>query len=103
MPRTKGAAKKTAAKPKKAVPQAPPEHYFVLADGRVLKDYKELADIMDDLADNVYLHHVNKERNDFAKWIEDIFQDKELAERLRKASGKHNVQLIIYRHILGRQ
>jgi len=97
------AAKKTAAKPKKkGIPQAPAEHFFVLVDGRVLRDYKELADLLEDMADHVYGHHVNNERNDFANWIGDVFSEKDLAEKVRKASGKHHAQVIIYRHILER-
>jgi hypothetical protein len=98
-------AKKSAANQagsKSALPQAPPEHYFILADGRVLKDLKELADVLNDLADHIYRHHVNEQKNDFARWTEDIFKEAELAERMRKASNKHNTQLVIYRHILDR-
>lgn len=93
---------KSAVAKKSGIPQAPTDHYFVLVDGRTLKDVKELADALDSMADHVWEHHVNWERNDFARWIEDIFQDGELADRLRKAQGKHHSQIILYRHILER-
>jgi hypothetical protein len=101
---------KTAKKPavkktiKKAapLPQAPPEHVFFLVDGRALRDYKELADSLEAMADHVYNHHVNQERNDFATWIADTLQDKALAHKISVAEGKHHMQIIIYRHILDR-
>jgi hypothetical protein len=105
MAKAKAAVKKAAPKKKKesqGIPQAKPEHYFVLLDGRVVRDYKELADIFDDLADHVYHHHVTADRNDFATWINDIFNDIELAQKVRAAQGKHHSQIIIYRHILDR-
>jgi hypothetical protein len=99
MPKAK-TAKKAAKPAKRTIQQAPAEHYFVLVDGRVLRNIKELADIMDDMADHVFQHHVNWERNDFAKWAEDVFKDMELADKLRKASGKQHTQIVIYRHLL---
>ncbi len=100
-------AKKTTATesqtPKKnGIPQAPPQNVFILVDGRSIANYKELADALDSMADHVWDHHVTWERNDFARWIEDIFAERELAERLRKAQGKHHSQIILYRHILER-
>lgn len=85
---------------KPAVPQAAAEQFFVLVDGRVLRNYKELADMLDDMADHVYSHHANNERNDFAKWIEDVFKDTTLAKKIREATGKHHCQILIYRHII---
>ncbi len=109
MARKKAAAKKdstikAAAKaPKReSIPQAPTEQFFILIDGRVLKNYKELADMLEEMGDHVYGHHVNWERNDFASWVHDVFGDSDLAEKLRRAQGKHHSQIIIYRHILDR-
>ena len=77
-----------------------PEVAFVLMDGRRLYDYKELADTLEELEDHIWDHHVNLERNDFANWIHDVFQEQELSDALREAKGKHHAQIIIYRHIL---
>ncbi len=107
MAKAKSSLKKPAAKTvpkvkKAAIPQAPPEHFFVLVDGRVLRDYKELADALEDMADHIYSHHVNTERNDFAHWVEDTLSDQELAQKMRDAADRHNMQIVIYRHILGK-
>lgn len=97
----KTAAKKTTAKPK-GLAQAPAEHYFVLVDGRTLKDVKELADVLEDMHENTWGHHVNNERNDFANWVNDIFKEEELARQIRESQGKHHLQIVLYRHILDR-
>ena len=113
----KSAAKKAAAKKKEAkktkkvaikgikieinvLRQAPKGNEFILADGRVLKDIKELAFALSDMADEVFWHHVNDARNDFAYWIEDTLKNSELAEDVKKVKDKWNAQLAILKHIV---
>jgi hypothetical protein len=84
------------------IPRAPEHQYFVLLDGRRLGDIKELADALEDMADHIWSHHVNESKNDFATWIQDVFAEHELANRLRDGSGKHHAQIILYREILRR-
>lgn len=78
---------------------APVSNYFVLCNGKPVKNVKELADIMDDLEDHVFNHHVRPDHNDFAIWIRDIFKDVELAQKLSNVKGKDHMQLLIYKHI----
>lgn len=99
-PRKKAPTTRAAKKP--AVHRAPPGREFYLIDGRVLADLKELGDALDAMADHVYGHHVTAERNDFSSWVHDIFEEIELAKRIRQATGKHHAQIVIYRHILER-
>ena len=80
--------------------KAPKKNEFVLADGRKLKDLKELALVLGDMADDVFWHHVNDARNDFASWVDAVFEDKELAENLNKIKDKFNTQLEILKHIV---
>ena len=98
--KTKGASKATHVP--KGIPRAPDHQHFVLVDGRRLGDVKELADALENMADHVWAHHVNAERNDFANWINDVFADAELAERIRKAASKHHAQIVLYRAVLER-
>ncbi len=80
--------------------KAPKKNEFVLADGRKLNDLKELAFALGDMADDVFWHHVNDARNDFASWVDCVFEDKELAEELNKVKDKFNTQLEILKHIV---
>jgi hypothetical protein len=78
---------------------APATNYFVLCNGQPVKNIRELADVMDELEDHVFNHHVRPDHNDFATWVKDIFQDVELAQKLAEAKDKKHMQLVIYKHI----
>ena len=78
-----------------------PEKYFVLANGKPVKNVAELAAILDVLEDHVFSHHVSADRNDFHNWIRDVFEDVELARKVAGVDNKKHLQLIIYRHIAG--
>ncbi|MFH1398512.1 MAG: DUF5752 family protein [Candidatus Woesearchaeota archaeon] len=88
-------------KPKaKHLRNADPNRYFMLSDGRIVKNLLELADVMDDLTEEVFNHHVNGTKNDFAAWVKDTFGDEVLAEKLKSNSSKHDHQIHILRHII---
>ncbi|MFH1649047.1 MAG: hypothetical protein ABIA93_00680 [Candidatus Woesearchaeota archaeon] len=105
----KKATKKTTKTAKKAVKKvakkrinhirAPPEKWFVLANGEALKDVRALADALERIEDHIWAHHVQPDRNDFANWIRDVFQDMELADQLTIAKDRKHAQLVIYKHI----
>jgi hypothetical protein len=78
---------------------APETSYFVLCNGKPVKNIKELADIMEEIEDQVFNHHVTPDKNDFATWIKDIFKDIELAEKLAGVKDKKHMQLVVYKHI----
>jgi hypothetical protein len=79
--------------------EAPQENYFILCNGKPIRNIRELADIMDELEDHVFSHHVRPEHNDFAAWVKDVFKDVELAEKLSGANDKKHFQLVLYKHI----
>jgi hypothetical protein len=78
---------------------APDASYFVLCNGKPVKNIKELADVMEELEDQIFNHHVTSDKNDFATWIKDIFKDIELAEKLAGVKDKKHMQLVLYKHI----
>ncbi len=78
---------------------APKQNYFVLCNGKPVKNVKELAEIMDELEEHVFNHHVRADGNDFAKWVEDIFKDVKLAQKLAGLRDRKHMQLVIYKHI----
>jgi hypothetical protein len=61
------------------------DKYFYLAGGSVLKDLKELVSALEKMTKEMFDYHVTKEKNDFANWIENVFNDKKLATDIRKA------------------
>lgn len=77
-----------------------PDKYFVLHDGRTIKGIKELADIMDNINDEIFYYHVNDQKNDFSNWIRDVFNEITLAENIQDMRNKIDVQLEIYKHLM---
>ncbi|MBU3941555.1 MAG: hypothetical protein KKF74_01445 [Nanoarchaeota archaeon] len=76
------------------------DHYFFVNDGTVLKNVLDLSKQIDKMADEVFRHHVNDMKNDFASWIKEIFKEEKLAEELLKTTDKDKTQLIILKHII---
>lgn len=55
---------------------------FYLQNGELARDLLQLAEEIDAASKDVFEHHVNDERNDFAAWVEAVFKEKKLAEKL---------------------
>jgi len=74
--------------PKKATKKkshcASEECCFWVYHGPVLKDLKGLSKELGKMTDDTFKHHVNKSKNDFANWIEHVFNEKGLADKIRK-------------------
>ncbi len=91
---------KVAVKKEKILKDAPVEQYFILCNGHPIKNVKELADVMEDLRDEIFNFHVTTDKNDFAKWVYDVFKDIELAEELANIKHKTHMRLVLYKHIV---
>ena len=66
----------------------PQEQSFWVNSGVVLRNLEDLANTLPDMNDDVFRHHVNKEKNDFSNWIGDVVGDKLLANDLRSSKNK---------------
>lgn len=58
---------------------------FWVNQGPILKDLAELAEALKTMNEKVFMHHVRKDANDFANWVEHVLKDTETAAVLRKA------------------
>ncbi len=65
-----------------------PENSFILNNGFVIKSIPELANVLDDLDEGIFDHHVTSDRNDFANWVEHCIGDSVLVNRIREISTK---------------
>lgn len=72
-------------KPSFGLKNASPEKCFWVCNGQILKNLQELAESLEKMSENIFRHHVNAMKNDFARWIEDVFGDKKLASEVKKA------------------
>ncbi|MBW3012137.1 hypothetical protein KY311_03050 [Candidatus Woesearchaeota archaeon] len=85
-------------KKKKSV--APKEKYFWVVDGTVVRSVKELAYALDGMDLNIFHHHVNNERNDFATWVQDVFDLENLSRELRSTTNKDRSVIIILKSLV---
>jgi hypothetical protein len=76
-----------------------PDKYFVLCDGRKIKNAKELADILQLISDDMYKYHVTDSKNDFSNWINDVFGEFELAKKMRPVRNRLEMSIEIYRNM----
>jgi len=76
-----------------------PNFVFWLCDGTTLKNLSELLEALKVMSRETFIYHVNSEKNDFAKWIEDIIKDEKLARDLRKVKTKRDTIKILKERI----
>lgn len=64
--------------------QAPADKCFWVRDGRILANLKDLETALQEMTEETFRYHVNKEKNDFSKWVEEVLQDRTLARELKR-------------------
>lgn len=57
---------------------------FTLVNGDKLFTLDELSEAINLIEPEVFHSHVNEHKNDFASWVEGVFEEPELASRLRE-------------------
>lgn len=70
---------------KTALREAGPEQCFWVCTGQIAKNLKEMADVLETMSKEVFTYHANIEKNDFAKWIFEVFGEEKLAKEVSKA------------------
>ena len=66
----------------------PEAKVFWCHDGRVVQNLEELAVALRDMPEETFRYHVNKDKNDFRNWVNDVIGDATLANQLGKASTR---------------
>lgn len=79
----------TAEKARQILADAPHDKVFWLSNGHSLKNLKELRNALTTISPDVFNHHVNVGKNDFANWIRAIAKDSDLADELVKTRTQH--------------
>lgn len=65
-----------------------PEQCFWVNNGSILKNIEELANALPDMAEEVFRHHVNSDKNDFSNWVKDVIGDQKLANDLLSSKNR---------------
>ncbi|MFH1511205.1 MAG: hypothetical protein ABIF10_05920 [Candidatus Woesearchaeota archaeon] len=76
-----------------------PEFAFFVCNGAVTRNLRDCAQLIAGLDDQTFSYHVNKEKNDFASWISDIFGDSVLAKKLAKVKKPKTYADVIAKRI----
>lgn len=72
---------------------------FYCKDGRIFKKLEDLAEALKNMDKDIFEHHVNQERNDFAIWIKDAIGDVVLAHRIKNIKKQKNMMKIISQRV----
>ena len=77
--------------------EAPKGQYFKLRNGQELKSLGDLRKALTYITDDEFNYHINPEKNDFAIWIKETFQNQELYEKIKDIKTKEELQLILHK------
>ncbi len=64
--------------------EAHPDYHFRLPDGSAVKSIADLRDALASMDEATFMSHVNENKNDFADWVELVFNNKALASKIRE-------------------
>ncbi len=81
----------------KSSEDAPQELWFWVCDGEVLKGIKDLSKALKSMSKETFKYHVNRYKNDFSTWIEEVIGDSELSKSTKKAKSAKEMLAIILR------
>lgn len=84
----------------KVLGKAPEKYSFILHDGRKLRTVYELIDELETMNDDVFKDYVNEAKHDFANWLGDVFEAKDLSEEIRKTQNRIDNQRAIMKHLI---
>jgi len=73
--------------PKRSWLDVPPENKFYVNNGQVLSNLSDLPSALKAMNSETFNHHVSKENNDFANWVDQVMGEKKLAADLRKINS----------------
>lgn len=68
---------------KKILSAVQPDRAFWVNNGPIIKSLEEFAASVGKLKPEQFMHHVNRQKNDFARWISEVVGDSILAQRIR--------------------
>lgn len=75
------------------------EHCFWTNDGQILSSIADLRDALHRMNEEVFAHHVTREKNDFADWVEQVLHDAELSQALRRTKKPHTARAVVVRRL----
>lgn len=75
------------------------EQSFWVNDGQILNSLLALHEALLGMNDEVFYHHANQDKNDFADWVEFVLCDGSCAIDLRKVEDKAKASTVVGKHL----
>jgi hypothetical protein len=91
--------KKSKAQTKKELVYADSAHSFWLHDGQILNSLKALESALGAMETEVFGHHVQAGKHDFADWVDSVLCDGTCAADLRKTKTPKAAQTVVVKHL----
>ena len=76
---------------KRILSNTAPDRAFWVNNGPIVKSVLELATAAKKLTPAQFTHHVNNAKNDFAKCVDEVIRDAELAQHIKKAKTREDL------------
>lgn len=95
----KKVVKKADTKMGKSLVLASNQKSFWVNDGRILNSLMALHAALDSMEKSHFEHHVGKDKNDFAQWVDSVLCDSACAVDLRKAKTPKSARVAIAKHL----
>ena len=73
----------------------PQEHAFYCHDGCYFHSLEELRAALENMSEELFSHHVTKEKNDFTNWVRDVIKDETLAKQISKANSPSQAARVV--------
>ena len=67
-----------------------------MGDGRVIRSIGELRELLKTMKEDVFNYHVSEDHNDFADWIDAVFDDAKLASAVAVAKTQKDLLNVLY-------
>ena len=99
VPAKTSAKKVTLKKPVKDLVFSNNDQSFWLSDGQILNSLIALEEAFQNMNDEVFFHHVNNGRNDFAEWVDLVLCDGDCAVELRKVDTKDKSYGVVKKYL----
>lgn len=84
---------------KKDLVCADDERSFWVTNGQILNSLVALNEALQEMEKTVFSHHVSKDKNDFAEWVELVLGDNECAKDLRNAKTLTSARSVVTKHL----
>lgn len=77
----------------------PPEKCFWANNGWIIRNLGELPMALENMNDDTFKYHVNKEKNDLSNWVKDVIGDKRLSTALKRVKTRKSSIKVVKQRI----